>query len=196
MKKTYARRFVFCMYIAIICLITTPLGSSTSAFTASNGRIQTAPAEDTEKTPPTLSTPEEPSSEPSSLPGSSEEPSSESSPLPSASAQPSSNPSSLPSTPDAGTSKESSSPDALSTENSDTAVPSVSEATITSWEWVGNPNDVPYWFHDRWELALSLTSEYLWGTMDFLWDVRMTIFLGVVRESLTMTSTFIRHTVN
>ena len=74
MKKTYARRFV-CI-LAIICLITTPLGSSTSAFTASNGRIQTAPAEDTEKTPPNLSTPEEPSSEPSSLPGSSEEPSS------------------------------------------------------------------------------------------------------------------------
>ncbi|BDF59675.1 hypothetical protein CE91St36_24920 [Christensenellaceae bacterium] len=24
---------------------------------------------------------------------------------------------------------------------------------------MGNPNDVPYWFHDRWELALSLTSE-------------------------------------
>ena len=50
----------------------------------------------------------------------------------------------------------------------------------------------------RWEPALSATiiRSYLWGTMDFLWDVRMTIFLGVVRESLTITSIFIRHTVN
>ena len=38
----------------------------------------------------------------------------------------------------------------------------------------------------RWEPALSATivRSYLWGTMDFLWDVRMTIFLGVVREAL------------
>ena len=34
------------------------------------------------------------------------------------------------------------------------------------------------------------------GYNGFPMDVRMTIFLGVVRESLTITSIFIRHTVN
>lgn len=152
------KRFI-CMLV-IICSITTLLGSSVLAFSEADGRIQSASAERMAEVTSTLSTPEESVCESSPSPSSFEEPFYEPSPLPSSFEEPpcEPSPSSLPETPDANP-KGPAIPDAVPAENSNIAVPSVSGEIITFWEWVGNRNDVPYWFHDRWELALSLTPE-------------------------------------